>query len=219
MTERNDGLELEWVEEPAAELLRVLFDYKQLSSDDLSRLREGLSTEPVLTVRLGECLGRLNPWLDGEGIRYAIASVTRTAAADLMEANERVLTALSHGITAPYPDARGRRQDRTVQFFDFENPSANLFEFGRQVKIEGPRQDIVPDFVVYVNGLPLAVIECKSPTLIDPIAEAIKQFRRYESREEFAGFGTPRLFETAQVSIALARDVAKYGTTFTPASQ
>ena len=54
MTEATGRLELEWVEEPAAELLR--FDYKHLGSDDLSRLREGLNTEPVLTIRLGECL-------------------------------------------------------------------------------------------------------------------------------------------------------------------
>ncbi|MDT8262364.1 HsdR family type I site-specific deoxyribonuclease, partial [Roseomonas sp. DSM 102946] len=73
--------------------------------------------------------------------------------------------------------------------------------------------------VVYVNGLPLAAIECKSPSLADPMGEAIRQFRRYESRDEFAGLGAPRLFETAQISIALARDVAKYGTTLTPARQ
>jgi type I restriction enzyme, R subunit len=69
------------------------------------------------------------------------------------------------------------------------------------------------DIVVYVNGLPLAVIECKSPALADPMGEAIRQFRRYQGRDEFSGLGAPRLFETAQMSIALARDVAKYGTT------
>ena len=53
MNEATDKLESEWVEEPAAELLRVLFDYKPLTTDDVRRLREGLATEPVLTVRLG----------------------------------------------------------------------------------------------------------------------------------------------------------------------
>jgi type I restriction enzyme R subunit len=67
-----------------------------------------------------------------------------------------------------------------------------------------------------VNGLPLAVIECKSPSLADPISEGIRQFKRYEGRGEYVGLGAPRLFETAQISIALARDVAKYGTTATP---
>lgn len=216
MSEATDHLELEWVEEPAAELLRVLFDYKPLTSDDVRRLREGLITEPVLTIRLGECLSRLNPWLDEDGVRRAVATVTRIAAVDLMEANERGHTALSYGITAPHTDPGGRRQDRTVRFFDFDDPAGNVFEFARQVTIKGPRQDIVPDLVIYVNGLPLVVIECKSPALADPMSEAMRQIRRYEGRDEFAGLGAPRLFETAQISIALARDVAKYGTTHTP---
>jgi type I restriction enzyme R subunit len=219
MNEATDKLEWEWVEEPAAELLRVLFDYKPLTAGDVRRLRDGLATEPVLTVRVAECLARLNPWLGADGVRRAVSSVTRIAAVDLMEANERGHTALSYGVTAPHTDASGRRQDRTVRFFDFDTPSANTFEFARQVAIKGPRQDIIPDIMVYVNGLPLAVIECKSPALADPMGDAIRQFRRYEGRDEFAGLGAPRLFETAQLSIALARDVAKYGTTLTPARQ
>ena len=218
MSEASDRLELDWVEEPAADLLRVLFDYKPLSSDDARRLRDGLTTEPVLTLRLGECLLRLNPWLDEDGVRRAVAAVTRIAAVDLMEANENAHTALSYGVTAPHTE-KGRRQDRTIRFFDFDDPSANVFEFGRQVSTKGPRREIVADLIVYVNGLPLAVIECKSPALADPIGDAIRQFRRYEGGDEFAGLGAPRLFETAQLSIALARDVAKYGTTATPARQ
>ncbi len=218
MSEASDRLELEWVEEPAGDLLRVLFDYKPLSSDDVRRLRDGLTTEPVLILRLGECLSRLNPWLDEDGVRRAVSAVTRIAAVDLMEANENAHTSLSYGVTAPHTE-KGRRQDRTIRFFDFDDPSANVFEFARQVSIKGPRQEIIPDLIVYVNGLPLAVIECKSPALADPMGEAIRQFRRYEGRDEFSGLGAPRLFETAQLSIALARDVAKYGATQSPARQ
>ena len=218
MSETSEQLEREWVEEPATDLLRVLFDYRPLSPDDVRRLRDGLATEPVLTVRLTECLKRLNPWLGEDGIRRAVAAVTRVSAVDMMEANEYAYTALTYGVTAPHAEG-GRRQDRNVRFFNFEDPSANTFEFAQQVAIKGARQDIIPDIVVYVNGLPLAAIECKSPSLADPMGEAIRQFRRYESRDEFAGLGAPRLFETAQISIALARDVAKYGTTLTTARQ
>ncbi len=218
MSGASDQLERDWVEDPAADLLRVLFDYKPLSAEDIRRLRDGLATEPVLTLRLAECLQRLNPWLGEDGIRRAISAVTRVAAVDMMEANENAYTALTYGVTAAHTE-NGRRQDRTVRYFDFDDPSANSFEFARQVAIKGPRQDIIPDIIIYVNGLPLAVIECKSPALADPMGEAIRQFRRYESRDEFSGLGAPRLFETAQISIALARDVAKYGTTLTPARQ
>ncbi|TMJ03426.1 MAG: type I restriction endonuclease subunit R [Alphaproteobacteria bacterium] len=218
MSSANDKLELEWAEEPAADLLRVLFDFQTLSGEDVRRLREGNATEPVLTVRLAECLARLNPWLADDGVRRAVAGVTRIAAVDIIEANENAHTSLSYGVTVPHTE-NGRRQDRTVRFFNFDDPSANVFEFARQVSIKGARQEIIPDIIVYVNGLPLAVIECKSPALADPIGEAIRQFRRYEGRDEFLGLGAPRLFETAQFSIALARDVAKYGTALTPARQ
>lgn len=216
MSAPNERLEIELVEEPAAEVLRVLFDYKPLSPDDTKRLRDGNLSEAVLSVRLAECLARLNPWLDRDGIRRAAGAVTRIAGADLIEINEKGYTSLTFGGTAPRTDQSGRRKDEDVRYFDFNDISANTFEFARQVPIKGPRQDIAPDIVIYVNGLPLAVIECKSPSLADPIADATRQFRRYEGRDEFLGLGAPRLFETAQISIALARDVAKYGTTATP---
>lgn len=136
MSEIAERLELEWVEKPAAELLRVLFDYRFLSGVDVRQLRDGLTTEPVLTNRLAECLHRLNPWLDEDGVRRAVASVTRIAAVDLMEANEKAHTALSYGVTAAHTD-KDRRQDRTVRFFDFDDVSANSFEFARQVTIKG----------------------------------------------------------------------------------
>ena len=94
-----------------------------------------------------------------------------------MEANERAHTALSYGVTAPYTE-NGRRQDRNVRFFDFDDLSVNTFGFAQQVSIKGPRQDIVPDIIVYVNGLPLAVIECKSPVLADPMGEATLHYGR-----------------------------------------
>ena len=127
MNEATDKLESEWVEQPAAELLQVLFDYHRLSASDVRRFREGMTTEPVLTLRLTECLSRLNPWLEPDGVRRAMSAVTRIAAVDLMEANEQGHTALSYGVTAPYTDANGRRQDRSVRFFDYETPTNNMF--------------------------------------------------------------------------------------------
>src|SRR5687768_2223514 len=115
MNETSEQLEREWVEEPATDLLRVLFDYRPLSPDDVRRLRDGLATEPVLTVRLTECLKRLNPWLGEDGVRRAVATVTRVTAVDVMEANESAYTALTYGVTAPHT-AGGRRQDRNVRF-------------------------------------------------------------------------------------------------------
>lgn len=215
MTDARSQLEIDLVEDPAVDLLRVLFDYKELASSDISTLRES-TTNALLTKRLEHQLKVLNPWIDGDGVRRAIGTITRVSSIDLMDANEQIYTALTYGTTQPHTASNGRRQDRSVHFFDFEDVSRNTFEFARQVTVKGPRQEIVPDIIVYVNGIPLAVIECKSPSLPDPIADAMRQFRRYEGREEFQGLGAPRLFEASQIAIALGRDVARYGTTSTP---
>lgn len=214
MSEGRDSLEIEMVEDPAADLLRVLFDYKPLLQADIAALREGPS-DALLVGRLKQQLLRLNPWLDSESVGRAISALTRISSVDLIDANEQGHIRLTYGTTLPYTDEKGRRQDRTVRYFDFDDVDTNTFEFARQVFIKGPRQQICLDLVVYVNGIPLAVIECKSPALADPIGEAQRQFRRYEGRDEFLGLGAPRLFELSQISIALARDVARYGTTAT----
>lgn len=215
MSSSRDRYEIEFVEDPAVDLLRVLFDYGELLPADVSSLRES-TTDVLLTRRLETQLQALNPWIDQDGIRRAIAAIARVSAIDLIDANEKVHTALTYGITLPHTDANGRRQDRSVRYFDFECLEKNTFEFARQVTIKGPRQEIIPDITIYVNGIPLVVIECKSPALSDPIGDALRQFRRYEGRDEFQGLGAPRLFEVSQISLALARDVAKSGTTMTP---
>ena len=145
MSGATDRLELEWVEEPAADLLRVLFDYQAAVERRRAALarRAGHRTGADGSPRASACRGSTRG-LTKTAVRRAVAAVTRIAAVDLMEANENAHTALSYGVTAPHTE-NGRRQDRTVRFFDFDDPSANVFEFARQVSIKGPRQDIIPD--------------------------------------------------------------------------
>ena len=82
----------------------------------------------------------------------------------------------------------------------------------------GSKKHIIPDVVVFGNGLPLAVIECKSPTIGDTWkADAVKQLRRYqEADSNWKNQGAPNLFETAQVLIATCGERAVYGTIGTP---
>jgi hypothetical protein len=68
---------------------------------------------------------------------------------------------------------------------DFENPSRNEFVVTRQYTVQGAKRNIRPDLVLFVNGIPLVVIECKSPTLGEGWkAEAIDQLSRYQELEE-----------------------------------
>ena len=82
----------------------------------------------------------------------------------------------------------------------------------------GSKKHVIPDVVVFVNGLPLAVIECKSPTIGDAWkTEAVKQLRRYQEADtRWKDQGAPRLFEAAQILIGICGERAVYGTIGTP---
>lgn len=215
MTAARRPEELTEVELPAAEALELVHGWRPLTAAEADLLRDG-SAEPILARRLEEALRRLNPWLDEDGLRRALAAVSRVAGADLLEINEKVHTALTYGVTAA-AEAGGRRRSRTVRFFDFDDPGGNTFEIVRQFRVRGPRQDVVIDLVGFVNGIPLAVLEAKAPSLPDPLGDGIERFRRYQGLGPYAGLGAPRLFEVAQVSIVIAKDAAAYATTATPA--
>ncbi|WP_421857243.1 type I restriction endonuclease subunit R [Oceanicaulis sp.] len=215
MTDPRRSEELNEVELPAAALLEDMLGYTPLDRAALNGLRDS-EAEPVLTERLREAVRRLNPWLDSSGEAKVINAVTRLAGVDLTERNQAAHVAVAFGVTAPHTDENGRRKDRTARLIDFDNLENNTFEFARQVRVKGARETIIPDLVVYVNGLPLAVIECKAPSLADPIEEAITQFRRYQGEAEFSSLGAPRLFENAHIHVALSGTAAKYGTTNTP---
>ncbi len=81
------------------------------------------------------------------------------------------------------------------------------------------KKHVIPDVVVFVNGLPLAVIECKSPTIGDAWkAEAVKQLRRYQEADTtWKDQGAPKLFEAAQILVGTCGERAVYGTVGTPA--
>src|SRR5699024_4712614 len=78
----------------------------------------------------------------------------------------------------------GRRQ--TVRFIDFDDVDNNDFRLVRQFTVDGPgavgSDRIVPDLVLFVNGIPLVVIEAKSPDANAPMAGAIDQLRRYANQ-------------------------------------
>lgn len=197
-------------EELADSLLREL-GYEFVATEVLDRERESLA-EPVLAQRLGGALRRLNPWINDDNVKKSIRAITHASATGLIEANEQVHTALVHNISVEQDLGTGQR-GQTVRFIDFERPENNDFVFTRQYRVVGAKQTILPDLVVFVNGIPLVVVECKSPTINEPIEKAIEQLLRYqEVGDEFRNLGAPRLFHTTQLIIGACGQAAKYGT-------
>ncbi len=196
-------------------------------------LEVGRSTlkEVVLTGRLAAALKRLNPWLSDDSLQRAIRSLTAVTASSLIEANEKLYTALTYGISLEQ-DLGDRKRARSVRFIDFDTqpgppslPSpasggggANELIVTRQYRVQGAKKQIVPDVVVLINGLPLVVIECKSPTLgKDWKREAVDQLWRYqELGSEYRDLGAPKLFELAQLLVVTCGQEALYGTVGAP---
>lgn len=112
--------------------------------------------------------------------------------------------------------------DPVVKIIDFDDWQANSFVAINQFRIDTPggvKEFIIPDVVLFVNGLPLVVIECKEANgyTSDPMHEAIEQLRRYaDLREETIAArlkeGEQKLFWSNQLMIGLHDEDARYGT-------
>ena len=119
---------------------------------------------------LRESLRRINDWISEDNLNKVIRDLTRTQYTNLLEANQKNWDQLTQYISVAQDIGQGHRS-QTVKIIDFENLEKNEFHCVNQFKVSGPTQNIIPDIILFVNGLPLAVIECKSPFITNPMEE------------------------------------------------
>lgn len=202
-----------YVEESFLRQLKSL-DWKIIHGDkfDPSKsLRESFR-EVILEKELKESIKRINPWIEEDQINEVVRRVTTPQANSLLEANKEIHNLLLENISVSENRKTGEKSP-TVRFIDFQNPENNSFIAISQFKVNipGTEKHIIPDIVLFVNGLPLVVVECKSPTINDPIGEAITQLMRYSNRRGEKE-GNEKLFWYNLFMIATSNQVAKYGT-------
>ena len=208
MTTHDKLNELNQAEEPAKELLRRL-GYLYMSREVLAAERDN-EREVLLKGRLKAALLRLNPWMAQEHAERAIFNLENIDAVG-MARNQAVHEYLTYGMPLDVDEPGGRRT-RTVQFFDFDHPlpegGRNEFIVTTQFRVrrgnepsghgtEDDERVVKPDLVLFVNGIPLVVMEAKSPSLLDVWKyRAVRQLRRYqEATPEWQGTGAPALFD------------------------
>jgi type I restriction enzyme, R subunit len=213
-----EGDERKLVEAPALEQLKGL-GWSHLDGTTLvpekSNHRSSLK-DVVLTPNLEQAIQRINPWINEDNLRKVVREVTLIQTSTLMEANQWFWERLSQYFSVDQDLGSGRR-GQTLKLIDFDNPGNNEFVCVDQFKIQGPSQNIIPDILLFVNGLPLGVIECKSPFVTDPMAEGINQLRRYANlRNPSDTEGCEKLFHYNQVMISTYRDGARVGTISSP---
>ncbi len=221
MTDTNWD-ELNQSEEPAAFFLQKM-GWTYVAPEVLQGERAS-AREVLLVPRLERAVRRLNPWISDENIGRVVYSLARVQASSLAEANEALHTLMTYGAVVNQDTGDGLgMKGRSVRLFDFDDPlgeGKNEFLFTRQYPVQNVKNlTIIPDIVLFVNGIPLAVIECKSPKIIDPLAKGIDQLIRYQELEDrFEDLGAPKLFETVQILASICGVAAQYGTTGTPKS-
>ncbi|AEF43144.1 type I restriction endonuclease subunit R [Hoyosella subflava] len=179
--------------------------------------------ESLVETTLRKMLRQINlgpdgePWLDDLRLSEAVSTLTRTETGKLIEINERMTDRLLEGVSVPgLPDWDQGRNQR-VKFIDFDHPERNDFLAVNQFRVDEPggqaKKFVVPDVVLFVNGIPLVVIECKSPYVTDRMAAGINQLRRYANQRDLgAPEGNERLFWTNQFVVSTYGDKARVGT-------
>ncbi len=204
------------VEQPLIEQLKGL-GWAHLPGDiDVPYLTERQSFREVLLLdRVKAALRCLNldedgqPWLDESRVNQAAGDLERLGAHKLMEANQVATDLLLRGtVVEGDPDRSGGRE-QTVRFIDFEHPERNDFLVINQFRVDPPwasgdREFIIPDAVLFVNGIPLVVVECKSPAITNPMEEGIDQLQRYANQRDWVedDEGAEKLFHYNQFMVS-----------------
>src|SRR5450759_3750500 len=153
------------IESICLEYLREL-GYDFLYGPDISpdgMFPERLYNEVILVNRLKSAINRLNPLIGGDAREEALKKVLRTTSPNLLINNEIFHQYLTEGIDIEYRKDGNIRGDK-VYIVDFNDPGNNEFLAVNQFTIVENNNNKRPDIILFVNGLPLVVIELKNPT-------------------------------------------------------
>jgi type I restriction enzyme R subunit len=224
----NNGPEYGRVELPLVEQLEGLgWSHIEGSKSDPGVTGRVSFWDVFLEGRLRDALRRINldqdgqPWLGQGRVAQAVGALTRPKAVRLIEINQELTERLLLGTTVDGVEGWDHGRDRIVQFIDWEHPERNEFLVVNQFRVDEPggqgHKFIAPDLVLFVNGIPLVVIEAKSPGVVEPMVKAIRQLRRYAGQRGQPE-GNERLFHTNQFVAATCFEKALVGT-FTAAEE
>jgi len=124
---------------------------------------------------LREQLQIINPWLEIDQIEEVVKQLTANFPGNNLLENNRYAFNLLLENTSVSENRKTSENSPTVRFIDFEHLKNNRFIAVCQFKVRvlGTENHVIPDIVLFLNGLPVVVIECKSPKVKEPIPEAI----------------------------------------------
>jgi len=180
-----ESLALAWLEAAG-------WQVKHIAPDGLFAERQGFD-QVILEGRLREALGRLNPNLPAEALEDARRKLAQPQGSDLLQQNRASHRLLVNGVTVEYRDAKGDLRGAQVRVIDFDDPANNDWLAVNQFAVLENRRSRRPDIVLFVNGLPLVVLELKNPADEEAtLRSAHRQLQTYQAE-------IPSLFVTNAV--------------------
>lgn len=202
---------------PALHLLQKL-GFGLLTKRELDAQRRGKLGNVLLEGILNKQLTKLNR-IEHRGATYpfseanietAIERLRGQGSAGLLRTNEGLTDLLQLG-TSLDQTIEGETRGRQLRYIDWGNPANNAFHVAKEFDIArtGSQQTCRPDIVLFVNGIPFCVVECKGPR--EDLDQGISQQIRNQSLDYI-----PQLFRSVQLLIVTKPDVVRYGTIETP---
>jgi len=196
-------------EQPVIDWLREL-GYETLFSPDIAPggafMERDDYSEVVLETRLRRALKRINPNISDEGLDEVAKKIIKYEHQDIELGNKEMYEMLTRGITVDVKDENGETRGKTVYPIDFKNLQNNEFLVVNQFTVQGKAVRI-PDLVVFINGIPIAIFELKSPTRENAtIADAYGQLHDVYKQD------IPKIFFYNQVLVVSDLWHAKHGT-------
>lgn len=207
---------------PALQLLQNM-GYTYLTPEEALELRGGRARNVILDGILEEQLRKMNkirykeqeyPFSEGN-IISAVQALKDVIYDGLVRTNEKVYDLLCLGKSLQQ-SIQGDIKSFTLHFIDWEQPENNVYHVTEEFGVEraGSKKQYYPDIVLFVNGIPFCVIECKRLDVgigKKPIEQAISQHIRNQKDD-----GIPHLFLYSQILMVVSKNEAKYATTGTP---
>ena len=215
--DKDAYLEINASQRPALALFEAM-GYTYISPADCDKQR-GSRYHVLLRDILRGQLRRLNRYVyagaenefSAANIERAMEDLDEPLTDGLVRTSEKIYDALLLGKSYPETVGDGKMLSFNLRYIDWDNPQNNVFHVTEEFAVESRdrQHNARPDIVLFINGIPFAVIECKAPHI--PVEEAVGQMIRNQQAAYI-----PQLFKFAQLVVATNKNAVKYATVGTP---
>lgn len=215
--DKDAYLEINASQRPALALFEAM-GYTYISPADCDKQR-GSRYHLLLRDILRGQLRRLNRYVyagaenefSAANIERAMEDLDEPLTDGLVRTSEKIYDALLLGKSYPETIGDGKMLSFNLKYIDWDNPQNNVFHVTEEFAVDSRdrQHNARPDIVLFINGIPFAVIECKAPHI--PVDEAVGQMIRNQQAAYI-----PQLFKFAQLVVATNKNAVKYATVGTP---